>query len=236
MSAATTIPLKIRRFVDVLKIAETSILGHLNWATWHFQDIALHRARGNPFGNADVVYKGSDDDAALNKGVLRYAADPAALRRFADDTDLTGRIGVPVVSLHAIGDPTAFVEMQSSLRAVMERAGTSGSLVQAFTDHREHSYLADAVYPAAMASLLDWIDRGEKPSAAAIAQRCSELEKTYGAGCRFAVDYRPAPLSARVAARPGVWEAGPGPSGAVHSPASGDAVHSPGASSIGGLE
>lgn len=196
---------KVKTIVDVLRIPETSILGHLNWATWHFQDIALHRTGGgNPFGNADVVYKGSDDDAALNKGVLRYAADPQALQRFAADTDPTGRIAVPVVTLHAIGDPTAFVELESAFKRAMEQAGASRWLVQAYTEHREHSYLADSVYPAALAALLDWIDTGTKPTAAAIAERCSALESTFGPGCRFAPGYQPAPLAARVAPRPGI--------------------------------
>jgi hypothetical protein len=196
---------KVKTIVDVLRIPESSIGAHLNWATWHFQDIALHRTGGgNPFGNADVVYKGSDDDAALNKGVLRYIAEPEALKRLAADTDPTGRIGVPLISLHAIGDPTAFVEMQSSFKRTMEQAGASRWLVQAYTEHREHSYLADPVYPAALAALLDWIEVGVRPTAASIAERCSSLESVFGAGCRFATAYEPQPLAARVAPRPGL--------------------------------
>jgi alpha-beta hydrolase superfamily lysophospholipase len=196
---------KVKTIVDVLKIPESSINAHLNWATWHFMDIATERTgRRNPFSNVGVVYKGSDDDAALNKGVARYAADPEAVRVFAADTDPTGRIGVPVISLHAIGDPTAFVEMQSSLKRAFERAGTSDNLVQAYTEHREHSYLADALYPAALASLLEWVDAGKKPSAASIAERCSAMEATFGPGCRVAVGYVPAPLAARIAPRPGI--------------------------------
>ena len=196
---------KVKTIVDVLKIPETSIGAHLNWATWHFQDIAFKRTGGrNPFGNEGVVYKGSDDDAALNNGVVRYAADPEAMRLLAADTDLTGRIGVPVVALHAIGDPTAFIELQSALKRSMEAGGSSQWLVQAYTDHREHSYLADPIYPAALAALLEWVDAGKKPSAAALAERCSAMEATYGPGCRFATAYQPAPLAARVAPRPGI--------------------------------
>jgi hypothetical protein len=48
------------------------VLGHLHWATWHFQDIAQVRTGGaNVFGNVGVRYTGSADDAALNAGVLR---------------------------------------------------------------------------------------------------------------------------------------------------------------------
>jgi len=196
---------KVKTIVDVLKIPEGSIGAHLNWATWHFQDIAYKRtARRNPFTNVDVVYKGSDDDAALNKGVLRYAADPEGVKRFAEDTDLTGRIGVPVIALHAIGDPTAFIELQSALKRSMEAGGSSQWLVQAYTNHREHSYLADPIYPTALAALLEWVDAGKKPSAASIAERCSASEATFGPGCQFATTYQPAPLAARIAPRPGI--------------------------------
>ena len=151
-----------------------------------------------------MVYKGGDDDAALNKGVLRYAADPEGVRRFAEDTNLTGRIGVPVIALHAIGDPTAFVELESALKRSMEAGGASQWLVQGFTNHREHSYLADAMYPAALAALLEWVDAGKKPSAASLAERCAAMEATYGPGCQFATAYQPAPLAARIAPRPGI--------------------------------
>ena len=188
--------------VDVLQIPETSIVAHLNWATWHFQDIAQRRTGGrNPFGNMDVVYRGSDDDAALNKGVLRYAADPDAVAALATDTDPTGRIGVPVISLHAIGDPTAFVELESAFRETMQRGGSAQRLVQTFTEDHEHSYLNDPVYPTLLAALLQWVERGDKPTPAAIAARCQALQARFGPGCRFVPDYQPAPLAARVAPR-----------------------------------
>jgi hypothetical protein len=94
--------------------------------------------------------------------------------------------------------------MQSSLRRTMDAAGTSGSLVQAFTEHGVHSYFADPVYPAAFAALLDWIDRAEKPTPVSVARRCAAMEATFGPGCRLSPDYFPAPLASRVAPRPGI--------------------------------
>lgn len=196
---------KVKTIVDVLKIPETSIGAHLNWATWHFQDIATHRTGGkNPFGNAGVVYRGSDDDAALNKGVLRYAADPEAVRMLAEDTDPTGRIGVPVLTVHGIGDPTAFVELESSFRRAMEQAGTSQHLLQVFSDIAEHSYLADPIYVAALAGLVHWVEKGQKPSPVSLAAGCTALEGTYGFGCHMSPGFRPQPLASRVAPRPGI--------------------------------
>lgn len=193
---------KLKTIVDVIRIPESSVLAHLNWATWHFQDIAQHRTGGgNPFTNANVRYTGSSDDAALNAGVLRYRADPQAAARFSADTDPNGRIQVPVLTVHGINDATAFVELDSAFRETMTRAGNADKLVQTFTNDREHSYLSDPVYPTLVAALLQWVERGDKPTPAGIAERCKALEAQFGAGCRFLPDYQPAPLSARVAPR-----------------------------------
>ena len=193
---------RLKTIVDVIRIPETSVLGHLNWATWHFQDIAMNRTGGlNPFGNDKVVYRGSDNDAALNAGVLRYKADPAAVARFGADTDPNGRIPVPVLTVHGVDDPIAFVELDAAFRETMEKAGTADRLVQTFTQDREHSYLSDPTYPTLVNALLAWVERGEKPTPAGIAQACKPMEATFGPGCRFLPDYRPAPLSQRVAPR-----------------------------------
>ena len=193
---------KLKALVDVLKIPESSVAGHLNWATWHFQDIAQNRTQGrNPFRNDQVRYQGSADDTALNAAVLRYQADPAAVARFADDTDLTGRIAVPVLTVHGIHDPTAFVELESAFRQTMESAGNGARLVQVYSDHNTHSYLSDPTYVALFEALLQWVERGEKPTPASVAAGCQRAEAAFGAGCKILPAYQPPPLSARVAPR-----------------------------------
>jgi hypothetical protein len=193
---------RLKTLVDVVRIPESSVLAHLNWATWHFQDIALHRTGGrSPFGNEQVRYAGSADDAALNAGVPRYRADPVASERFEEDTGLRGRIAVPVLTVHAIGDPTAFVELESAFRDTMVQGGSGERLVQVFTQHAQHSYLADPVYPTALELLLAWAEGGAKPTPEAFAERCRANEATFGPGCRVDPGYRPAPLSARVPPR-----------------------------------
>ncbi len=193
---------RLRTITNVIRIPESSVVAHLAWATWHFQDIAFNRTGGrNPFSNDGVRYVGSDDDAALNAGVLRYRADPQAVAALAADTDLTGRIGVPVLTVHGVRDAVAFVELESAFAQTMAAGGSAERLVQTFTDDDEHSYLSDAVYATLFAALLDWVDTGAKPTPAAIAQRCKTLEPQYGAGCRFLPHYRPAPLESRVPPR-----------------------------------
>ena len=76
-------------------------------------------------------------------------------------------------------------------------------LVQTFTSDSDHSYQSDANYVAAMGSLVDWIDTGNKPSPASIAARCLTLSEAFDpvTSCRFQPEFRPRPLASRVPAR-----------------------------------
>jgi hypothetical protein len=136
--------------------------------------------------------------------VLRYAADPQAARRFAADTDPTGRFDAPVLEVHAVRDATAFVELTSAFRDTVAGAGRADRLVQTYADFAEHSYLSDATYLTLFNALLRWVEQGDKPTPASVAADCRKFDTTPDAkGCRFLPDYRPAPLAARVAPRDG---------------------------------
>jgi alpha-beta hydrolase superfamily lysophospholipase len=182
----------------VLRIPERSLVGHMNWATFLFQDIAQRMLGGrSPFSNLGVTYAGSDDDEALNRAVARFAAEPRAVMEFARDGDATGEIPVPVLTLHAIDDPTAFVEHESEYRERVTRAGRLDRLVQTFTREAEHSYLSSAEYAALLEALVGWIDTGVKPSPHTIAALCATHAKRLDGGCHFDVDFVSPPLSER---------------------------------------
>src|SRR5690606_3559227 len=78
-------PAKAARLADILAvtgIGEAQLVSHLAWGTFHFRDLVQRRLDGgNPFDNTGTVYRGSRDDEALNAGVERFAADPAAVAR-----------------------------------------------------------------------------------------------------------------------------------------------------------
>ncbi len=198
---------KAKLLADVLRIPESSILSHLNWGTFTLADLS-RRHGGAVLGNVGVRYRGSPDDAALNAALdragLRYGADPQARARFVADSDHGGRFAMPVLTTHGIGDATVFVEGHDTLRARMDTAGNGARLVQTYVDSREHSYLGDAIYPPLIASLLDWVERGTKPTPAGIAARCQQLQAAAGANpadCRFVPDYAVQPLASRIAPR-----------------------------------
>ncbi len=202
--AAARSPEQTQRLGTILaavKVPERTLIAHLNWGTWHFQDIVTKRTNGvNPFTTAGVTYAGG---AALNEKIARYASDSVAVATLAADADPTGRIPVPVLTMHAIDDPTAFVELESTFRRTMERAGRSTALVQLFTQDSEHSYLSDAQYVTAMQALLTWIERGVVPTPQQVAASCPTVARLYApdSGCRFLPEYQPASLASRVPAR-----------------------------------
>ena len=199
--------LQQRNLDDILavtKVPERTLESHLRFATFTFRDIVHNRLDGrNPFSNRGVHYSGSHDDAALNAGVERFSADPSAKRDLTWDSDHTGAVGIPTVTLHATGDPTAFVEHESAYRATREGAGTADDLVQVFTAESEHSTLSTSGYAAAIDALATWVGTGEKPSPAGVAAACPGFDATYGTGCFVDPSYTPAPYADRVEARPG---------------------------------
>jgi pimeloyl-ACP methyl ester carboxylesterase len=188
----------LANILAVTRIPERTLDSHLSWATFTFADIVNKRLGGkNPFTNVGVVYAGSDDDKALNNGVPRFAADPDGARRLADDSDLSGKLLVPTLTMHAIDDPTAFVELEQVFHDTVAKARKSNLLVQSFTDEHEHSKLATPEYAALLRAMTAWIEQGTKPSPASLAAGCEAAVKTYGEACHFQVDYRPPPLSTR---------------------------------------
>ncbi|MEV1122012.1 hypothetical protein AB0I91_43750 [Actinosynnema sp. NPDC049800] len=199
--------LQQRNLDDILavtKIPESALASHLTFATFTFRDIVHNRLGGrNPFANRGVRYTGSHDDEALNASVERFSATPSAARDLSYDSDPTGAVSIPVITVHGIGDPTAFVEHESAYLASRVGAGTAEHLVQAFTTESEHSALSDSEYASALRALVTWQSTGRKPTPASIAADCPAADAEYGTGCFFDPAYHPAPYSAHVYPRPG---------------------------------
>ena len=208
--AAERSPAQAQRLQAILKaipVTEKSLTGHLTWGTFLFRDLTQKRlGNRNPFDNSRTHYQGldADSEAQLNAKVLRYSADPQAVGQLLADSRPTGRTQLPTVTLRGIGDPTAFVELAHSYQQIREAAGTADTLVQAYTSERGHSYLSDPEYRAAMAALLDWVDKGTKPTPQAMADRCQRaatlppVAKGSNTGCHIDTAYQPPALETRV--------------------------------------
>jgi hypothetical protein len=175
----------LRDILAVTGVAEKQLVAHLAWGTFHFQDMVQKRLEGrNPFDNAKTRYRGSHDDAALNAGVERFSADPAALAALAYDADLSGLIVLPTVTVHARHDPTVSYDADAAYAATVAAAGRSHLLLQALTDEQDHSRLQDATYATALRVLEQWRDTGTRPDPAAFGETCGRVSQARAA-CRF---------------------------------------------------
>jgi hypothetical protein len=188
----------LANILGVIRVPERMLLRHMQAATFLFREIAERITQGrSAFSNVGVQYTGSSDDAALNRGVARFDADPQALAAFKADGEPTGVLPVPVVSIHSFNDPQVVVEVQSAYREAAERAGSGNRLVQAYTDEAEHTGQSAPELAAALDGLMRWIEKGEKPSAQSIAAGCEQWRSTFEGVCHYHPDYSPKPYRTR---------------------------------------
>lgn len=182
------------RLADILAVtgvAEAQLVAHLAWGTFHFRDLVQNRlGGGNPFDNSATAYRGSRDDDALNAGVERFAADPAAVARLAYDADLSGQIVRPMLAVHAAHDPVVDAGALKAYRGTVDAAGRGHLYAQAMTDESDHSRMRDATYLTALRALEAWLDAGAtsdtKPDANVLQSTCLALTRD-GDDCRFIV-------------------------------------------------
>jgi pimeloyl-ACP methyl ester carboxylesterase len=120
---------------DLRSVAETTV-GLLWYDVFGIGD-ARARLGGQPFDNATRVYTGSSNDAALNAGVDRFTADPAALAGLAR-LQTTGNLEVPLVTLHTAGDPIVPLSQAQLYGDKVSRAGKSSLLDQTAIDRFGH--------------------------------------------------------------------------------------------------
>ena len=189
----------LANIIGVLRIPESGLLTNMDASTFLLRTFVGRTLGGrNPFANASVQYRGSDDDAALNRDVPRYTADAAAVTALATADDPTGRPVMPVVTLHAIDDSRAFVENESAYREAFARSGTLGSLFQAYTNAGGHCQFGVPANLAVLDVLLGWIETRTAPTQAALAAACERYRAEFGGSCPFNATFRPASFDSRV--------------------------------------
>ena len=193
---------RLANIVGVMGFSEKMLYRHMQSSTLLSSGI-VHGMMGdrNPFSNEGIRYKGSADDAALNRDVARFAADPSALADLRYDGEPTGNVAVPVVSIHSINDPQVAVESQSFYREAAARGGTAGNLVQAYTDEPEHTGQSAPEIAAAIMALAAWVDKGQKPNPDTIAKGCAEMKAAFDGPCRYHPDFQPKSFDTKYYAR-----------------------------------
>ena len=135
-------------------------------------DGTLPRAPGVGVDNIGVVYQFdgdpalSSDEQDLNNNVARVAADPQARNPngLAQVPVVSGDIGIPVLTLHNLGD--LFVPVNNEI-AYAERVASHGKsdlLVQRAIRGVLHCDFTAAEFSTAFVNLATWVEAGIKPA------------------------------------------------------------------------
>ncbi len=141
-----------------------------NWAT-------LYEIDSDPALSADEV--------SLNAAVLRVAQDPQGRHPdgLANIPAITGRLPVPVLSLHTIGDLFVPFSMEQIYARRVEAQGASGLLVtRAIRDHG-HCGFAVREEEEAFAALVKWVEEGTRPGGDDVLTPANVADPSFG--CRF---------------------------------------------------
>ena len=126
------------------------------------------RTGGNAFDNRNTIYSGFDDDAAVNRGVKRYAADPKAREYIRQHYTPTGRISDPVLTVHTTYDQLVPARDISYYQVTAGIAGTQDLFVAKFVVARGHCNFTPAQTGAAFDALLAWVREHKRPSSGEI--------------------------------------------------------------------
>lgn len=123
-------------------------------------------SNGNPFDNIQTVYTGTNDDNALNAGVVRLGADPQARQKLRVWHEPNGSIGgTPVLVLHMSRDP--FVPERATndkFETLVQSTGNADFLVRRVVDRFGHCDFSNAELASHFSDLVTWVETGVRPS------------------------------------------------------------------------
>jgi alpha-beta hydrolase superfamily lysophospholipase len=122
------------------------------------------RAGGNPFDNRGTAYHGVGDDAALNRGIRRHAADADAVAWLRARFTPTARIVDPVLAVHTTYDAVVEPEEMDRYRALAQAAGRAERFAAAYVVANGHCVFTPAQVGAAFDALRTWAATGIRPA------------------------------------------------------------------------
>jgi pimeloyl-ACP methyl ester carboxylesterase len=94
----------------------------------------------------------------LNAGVARYESDPAAVNYYERNYEPSGKIGIPVLTIHTLRDPGIPVWHEQMFAEKVAAAGRSGLLRQRFVDRWGHCAIATPEIVVGFTELVAWVN------------------------------------------------------------------------------
>jgi pimeloyl-ACP methyl ester carboxylesterase len=192
--AAARSELQRKNLANILAVGgfkDIVLIRHMQYGTFNFRDIANITRGKSPFSNARSVYRGSDNDEALNRNVIRFESDPAGIAALKNDAEPKAALSVPVMAIHSINDPQVSVNAEAVYRDLAKTTASSDRLVQAYTDENEHTAQSAPEIAAALDGLMQWIETGRRPSPQTVAVACENLKASLAGPCRYHPEFEP---------------------------------------------
>jgi pimeloyl-ACP methyl ester carboxylesterase len=162
-AALEAAPEKAALFAKRYSIATVNELPNVLRFFYEINRELQQRAGGNPFDNRNTIYDGFDDNAAINRGVKRYAADVKAREYLRQYYTPTGRISDPVLTVHTTYDPLIPGRYVSAYQSIARLAGTQDLFVAKYVEARKHCDITLPQTIRAFDELLNWVRERKQP-------------------------------------------------------------------------
>jgi pimeloyl-ACP methyl ester carboxylesterase len=123
----------------------------------------VSRAHGIPVDTHATVYSGSSDDAALNAGIDRFAADPNAAAYLAA-ADPDGRLMRPILEIHNRVDPIVPLELhRAAYLEILAQTGRADLVLFREVARYGHCELTPEELVQAFGDMVLWSKTGVPP-------------------------------------------------------------------------
>jgi pimeloyl-ACP methyl ester carboxylesterase len=150
-----------------------SALAFLAFSLRYTNDL-IERVNGkSPYDNTDTTYEvdaTSDTvlktylSGVLNDNVARIQGDHAAVSYYERNYTPSGRIGIPVLTLHNTRDPAVPFAHEAMFGAAVAGAGRTSLLTQVPVNRWGHCAFSSAEVQSAFVSLVQWVETGIRPT------------------------------------------------------------------------
>jgi pimeloyl-ACP methyl ester carboxylesterase len=99
----------------------------------------------------------------FNRAVVRFRTNRAVRRAFLAGNETTGRLAMPLLSLHTTGDGQVPIEQARILRRRVDSARRHNLLVQRVIRDPGHCGFTSTEWAASLEALVRWVERGVRP-------------------------------------------------------------------------
>ncbi|HTU71892.1 MAG TPA: prolyl oligopeptidase family serine peptidase [Trebonia sp.] len=171
--------------------------GNPSWTTG--VNFAAELASSTDLREVEALYQAAglslNADLRTLSQAPRISANPKSVRYLADNVAYTGRISVPVLTIHTTGDGLVVPENEQAYRQAVDRAGDGSLLRQLFVSRAGHCAFTPAEMITAIKVLVDRMSSGRwhvppvaqlNAAAAALGTAANTLPPQY-------TTYQPAP-------------------------------------------